>query len=203
MGHLRKQDAVEIAIQEAAGAPCVFTTGYTSRIAMSILDRSSHFYMVGSMGQAACVGLGVSLSLPGPVVVVDGDGSLAMNTSSLLSVGQSQEAFLLHLVLDDGTYDSTGGQRTPIVTASFVELARGSGYSSAHIVDSADQLRLMMRELVDGEPSRTLLHCRVEGIGSDGDGPPSRMSQDLDAHARRFGKSLQSRQTGPLPDRSS
>jgi sulfopyruvate decarboxylase subunit beta len=81
-----RSDVLRMVIRLAAHTPVVFTTGYTSREAHYLADRPNHFYMTGSMGMAGAIGMGIAASTYTPVVVVDGDGALLMNLSTLLLV---------------------------------------------------------------------------------------------------------------------
>ena len=61
--------------------------GFPSRELYEINDRSRNFYMIGSMGLASSIGLGLALSKPHEkVIVIDGDGSLLMNMGSLVTI---------------------------------------------------------------------------------------------------------------------
>ncbi|MEW1825296.1 thiamine pyrophosphate-dependent enzyme [Streptomyces sp. NPDC088196] len=118
-------------------AAVISTCGHISRDLFNFQDRDGNFYLVGSMGMAAPVGVGVALADPGrPVVVLDGDGSLAMNTGGMLSVGATG-ARLLHVALDNGVHGSTGGQRT-VPFEDPVAAALAFGYRRALSVDTPD-----------------------------------------------------------------
>ncbi|WP_420341080.1 thiamine pyrophosphate-dependent enzyme [Streptomyces xinghaiensis] len=83
--------------------------------------------MTGSMGLALSIGTGLAWETRRTTLVVDGDGSLLMNPSGLVAVGAAPGLPLVHLVLDDGRYDSTGGQLTPGRTTALIAWARASG----------------------------------------------------------------------------
>ncbi|MFJ2605359.1 thiamine pyrophosphate-dependent enzyme [Streptomyces sp. NPDC091279] len=109
---MQYEDVFRSVLTAFPSAAVISTCGHISRDLFNFEDRDGNFYLVGSMGMAAPVGVGVALADPGRLVVVlDGDGSLAMNTSGMLSVAAAG-ARLLHVVLDNGVHGSTGGQRT-------------------------------------------------------------------------------------------
>lgn len=118
-------------------AAVISTCGHISRDLFNFDDREGNFYLVGSMGMAAPVGVGVALADPNRMVVVfDGDGSLAMNTNGMLSVSAAGTR-ILHIVLDNGVHGSTGGQRT----MSFHDPAAAAlafGYRSAAVLENMD-----------------------------------------------------------------
>lgn len=105
----------------------VATTGFTSRDLFRICDRERNFYMQGSMGHASAIGLGVALS-GHPTVVVDGDGACLMHMGALALVGQASPQRFCHVVLDNGAYESTGGQRVVDRPVDFAGVARALGY---------------------------------------------------------------------------
>ena len=113
-------------------AAVVSTTGYTSRELFGVTGSKDHFYMQGSMGHAAAFGLGVALRNPAmPVVVLDGDGAAIMHLGTFSSVGAAAPTNLVHVVFDNGTYESTGGQVTTSHSTDFAGVAAAAGYASA------------------------------------------------------------------------
>jgi sulfopyruvate decarboxylase subunit beta len=183
-----KAEAIEIVVKAASNTPIVFTTGYSCRIAQSIADRDSHFYMTGSMGLAATIGTGISLSTGRTVVVVDGDGSLAMNPNCLLTAGSLPGLDLVHIVIDDGAYESTGGQSSPTARLDFCRLARAAGYSHAYRVSTSTALADRLAERLARHSGPVLLHCRV--TRNQAVPPPPRISIGLTRHAARFSRYL-------------
>ena len=102
--------------------------GFPSKELYSAGHRPSNFYMLGSMGMATPIGLGVSLSATKEVVVIDGDGSLLMNPGTLATAAYFSPANLTVFAVDNGSYGSTGDQ--PTLAGSCVDLeavARGFG----------------------------------------------------------------------------
>ncbi len=112
-------------------AAVVATTGKCGRELFTLADRAQHLYQVGSMGCAAAMGLGVALNVDNPVVVLDGDGALLMKMGSLATIGAEAPENLIHIVLDNATYDSTGGQPTVSPTTDFAQAAIACGYRHA------------------------------------------------------------------------
>ena len=95
--------------------------GFPSRELYQVLPQPSNFYMLGSLGLASAIGLGVSLFTKREVVVIDGDGSLLSNLGVLASIAQAALSNLTILAVDNGAHGSTGNQDTP--TARGVDLA--------------------------------------------------------------------------------
>jgi len=140
---LTRLAAIHIIAQSLSGREAVVsTTGKISRELYNSLDREGNFYMVGSMGCASAIGLGLALSCPQrPVVVLDGDGACLMKMGNLATIGHYQPRNLIHLVLDNEAYDSTGGQATTASTISLTDVARAAGYGSVRQIVEAEALR--------------------------------------------------------------
>ena len=104
--------------------------------------RAQNFYMLGSMGLAVPIALGVALAQPHRrVFALEGDGSLLMQLGCLATVASLAPRNLSILVFDNGVYQITGGQRTPAAAAGtdFVAIARGCGLANAAwAADEAD-----------------------------------------------------------------
>ncbi|MEV6165589.1 phosphonopyruvate decarboxylase [Streptomyces sp. NPDC052052] len=134
------------------GAAVVSTTGYTSRELFGVTGRKDHFYMQGSMGHAAAFGLGAALRTPGtPVVVLDGDGAAIMHLGTLSSVGAAAPANLVHVVFDNGTYESTGGQATTSHATDFAAVARAAGYRTACTATTVAEVTSALTEALAGD----------------------------------------------------
>ena len=72
--------------------PTVLANGYISREFFNVTDRKENFYMIGSMGLASAIGLGVALAQPERrILVFDGDGNvlMAMGTLAMIEIGRA------------------------------------------------------------------------------------------------------------------
>ena len=97
--------------------------------------------MLGSMGLASSIGLGLALSQPAPVYVIDGDGALLMNLGSLATIAREAPPNLCLIVIDNGVYGSTGNQPTARADGTdLAALARAAGCK--HVVEAADEQQL-------------------------------------------------------------
>jgi phosphonopyruvate decarboxylase len=111
------------------GTVIIATTGYTGRELFALADRPNQLYMVGSMGCAASIGLGLALTRRDlRVVVIDGDGAALMRMGSLATAGAYAGPNLYHLVLDNEAHDSTGAQATVSPCIRFAGIADACGY---------------------------------------------------------------------------
>jgi sulfopyruvate decarboxylase subunit beta len=187
---MNKTEAVRAVINESAAEPVIFTTGYSCRIAHGIADRPNHFYMTGSMGLASSIGIGIAQQTGQPTIVVDGDGSTLMNPVGLITAGMLDSLPLVHIVLDDGAYASTGGQAVPSSGADLSELARVCGYPTVWQVEDVDSLTALLRKEIPTCSAPVFVHCVLR----DADLPVSaRVDGDLDRNASRFGRYVRER----------
>ena len=110
----------------------VATTGFTGRELYAAADRVNQLYMVGSMGCASSLGMGLALSRPDKhVVVIDGDGAGLMRMGNMATIGAYAPANLTHILLDNEAHDSTGAQATVSPATDFAAIAADCGYAFA------------------------------------------------------------------------
>ena len=89
----------------------ITTTGMISREAFDIHDRPNNFYMLGSMGLLSSFGLGLALSFPDKRIwIIEGDGSALMSLGTLPLIASESPKNIVHFILDNESYESTGGQ---------------------------------------------------------------------------------------------
>ena len=163
-------------------AAIIATTGKTGRELFTLADRHQQLYQVGSMGCAGAMGLGVALNVKRPVIVIDGDGAALMKLGALATIGAYAPDNLLHLVLDNGVHDSTGGQATVSPGVSFAGAAQACGYRTSYLCDSLDGFAAA---LIDGLAGRKpcLIHLRTAPGSLNPLGRPTVAPRDV---ARRF-----------------
>jgi len=109
------------------------TTGFTGRELFAIDDRVNHLYMVGSMGCASALGLGLALARSDlHVVIIEGDGAALMRMGNFATLGSYAGSNLTHIVLDNEVHDSTGAQSTVSSNVKFADIASACGYAVAY-----------------------------------------------------------------------
>jgi phosphonopyruvate decarboxylase len=150
--------ALAAALKPLGREPLVHANGYICRESFSLGDRPQNFYMIGSMGLAPAIGLGIALARPDRMVVVfDGDGNLLMNLGILAQVGARQPANLVHCVFDNEVYGSTGNQSSPSRHVRLDRLAGAAGYRTSVGVTSAADLESAMRTALWGDGPHFIL----------------------------------------------
>lgn len=138
----------------------IATTGKSGRELFTLADREQHLYQVGSMGGAAGMALGVALNTAKRVVVIDGDGAALMKLGTLATIGAEAPANLIHILLDNGVHDSTGGQATVSASVDFAAVAVACGYGYAASCDDLDGFERALAEATTaGRPA--MIHLRI------------------------------------------
>lgn len=160
---LTRTQAIQLVLEELTGREAVIaTTGMTGRELFTVADRANHLYVVGGMGTASAIGFGVAHALPEqPVVVLDGDGAALMKLGSFATIGYYQPKNLLHIVLDNETHDSTGGQATSSPITRFAEIAAATNYQNAFSADRVEDIRTCLKTLRGGH-GPSLLHIKIQ-----------------------------------------
>jgi phosphonopyruvate decarboxylase len=157
-------------------AAVVTTTGYISRQLMATADRPGNLYLQGSMGHALAVGTGIALKRPEqPVVVVDGDGSLLIHLGATVTATAIAPKNLLHVVIDNAVYESTGGQPTTSERVDWTQFGSAAGYRSSRLCTTVDAIE---RALADARGNAGP-HLVVIAVAPLRDGPPPRISTSL------------------------
>jgi thiamine pyrophosphate-dependent acetolactate synthase large subunit-like protein len=126
-------------------------------------------YVPSAMGQAPSLGLGLAMALPDrEVIVFNGDGSMLMNLGSLVTIGSSGVSNLTIILLDNGVYEVTGGQRTAAAAGpfSFSELARSAGFPTVGRFELLDRWRSDAPALLRS-PGPRFVQLAVEPVRTD------------------------------------
>jgi len=162
-----RQDMLRAVQASAADSDVIVaTTGYTGRELYACEDRPNQLYMVGSMGCASSVGLGIALACPERrVIVLDGDGAVLMRMGALATVGYERPPNLVHVVLDNGVHESTGGQSTVAHSLDLPGVAVACGYPDVRSVDSPEGLAAALEGKAGG---LRFVHVKVKPGVPDG-----------------------------------
>jgi len=162
-------------------------TGYCGRELHQLIEGPNKFYMMGSMGCLASVGLGLAKENPGKrIYALDGDGALLMKMGTMSTVGYHAPENLVHICLDNGEYESTGGQPTTSTSTDFVEIARACQYRSANAVSSPEEFEQVILN-TQSNPGPHFI-CVEIASGTLKDLP--RPSESALVMAREFSRSL-------------
>lgn len=136
------------ALGEIAAAPAlrICNLGFSSRELYHVADAATTFYMLGSMGLASSIALGLALAQPRRVVAIDGDGSVLMNLGTLSSIGRYAGPNFTLVILDNGVHGSTGNQPTNTSHGTdLARVARACGVRNVRVVRDLRSLRQALR----------------------------------------------------------
>ena len=182
---MHRIDALNIIVRVRGDDLIVCNIGDPSRELYSVRDFPNQFYMLGSMGMASSIGLGIALARPDKgVVAIDGDGAVLMNLGSLTTIADQKPDNYLLVIVDNGVYGSTGGQ--PTCTARLADLAsiaRGAGVREVRVVHTEVELESSLGSMVSG-----VLVVKVDTVGADGmivDIPPRQIVDRFMAECQR------------------
>ena len=117
------------------------TTGKCGRELYEIEDSPNQLYMVGSMGCVSSLSLGIALKSRQKVIAIDGDSALLMRLGALSTNAyytRDRDNFC-HILLDNESHDSTGGQFNLSPFVDFSSIAKSCGYVNVHIAESLEE----------------------------------------------------------------
>jgi thiamine pyrophosphate-dependent acetolactate synthase large subunit-like protein len=166
-----RADAVaRVADRLPSGCLTIVCNGMIGRELHAHADSPARFYLIGAMGLAASVGLGLALVQPARTVVVfDGDGNVLMNMGALAGVAAAGTPNLFHVVFDNAAHGSTGNQRTISDRVPLERVAGAAGYRRTLRVRDEDALAVALtRFFVDPGPAMLLIEVakgNKPGIG--------------------------------------
>lgn len=152
----------------------VATTGRATREiydlrALSEAGHDTDFLNVGAMGHASSIATGIALVQKKRLVVcLDGDGAAIMHLGALTTAGKLNLPNFLHVVLNNGAHESTGGQPTAGFKANLTAIAENAGYKTVGAaVETERTLCDALKTLLSTEgPSFIDIHIR-QGTRSD------------------------------------
>lgn len=126
-------------------------------------QRPQNFYMLGSMGLASSIALGVALAQPRrKVFALDGDGSILMQLGALGTVAAVAPSNLCIVLWDNGIYQITGSQKTLTSgVADLVAIAKGAGLSQSDWAQDEDHFDALVERALNEDGPR-LIGVRID-----------------------------------------
>jgi len=126
---LIRKEAINIVAGKIGNQPIISANGFISRDLFEVCDKNSNFYMIGSMGLASSIGLGLALQNPKKMIYVfDGDGNILMNLGSLTTISKLKPKNFIHIIFDNSSHESTGGQPTSTNKISIDAIAKAVNF---------------------------------------------------------------------------
>ena len=147
-----RKDAIKITSKLVGDAPIISANGFISRDLFEVNDKNSNFYMIGSMGLASSIGLGVALkSTKKKIFVFDGDGNILMNLGSLITIGIIKPKNLVHVIFDNSSHESTGGQPTATNKIQLSKIAKSANYKVFQVKTKNQLVKILQKiKLIPG-----------------------------------------------------
>jgi phosphonopyruvate decarboxylase len=168
---MRRKDAIAALVEQSAGAITVTTEqaigAWRAAVPEAANEIPDHLDIVGAMGAASTIALGIALAQPQKrVIIVDGDGSLLMQLGSLVTIAGAAPANLFHFVFENGVYETSGSQPLPGEGRfDLMEMARAAGYAQSVRFADGEQFA---RELPDLLQRRGPVFISVQTEPEDG-----------------------------------
>ncbi len=143
----------------------ISTTGYTSRELMQLRkenkkNRGKDFYMVGGMGHSASVASGYALNSNKEVFCLDGDGSVLMHLGAMRTIGFLKNKNYKHVILNNNSHESVGGQPTNADGINFKKLIYSVGYKNYFKINSKNNIKITIKKFINSK-GPSLLEVKI------------------------------------------
>jgi sulfopyruvate decarboxylase subunit beta len=184
---ISRAQAMAALLELLTDQPLIVCNGFPSREVQKIADRPTHFYMIGSMGNAPAIALGVALAKPQKqVVTFDGDGNVLMGMGTLATVGALRPKNFIHVVFDNEVYGTTGNQPTISNIVALDKVAKAAGYVNVERVLDRDDLVYEYKDMLKKDGPSMLL-IKVNEFAEDA----GRVALDPPEVTKRFMKAIE------------
>jgi thiamine pyrophosphate-dependent acetolactate synthase large subunit-like protein len=129
---MKRDECFKILARHVADEVVVST--YSSAVDwLALGERTLNYFSVGAMGLDSSHALGLALGRPDKrVICLQGDGSFLMNLGCLVTIAAAAPKNLVHLVVQNGTYEANGSHPIPNNNADFAAMAKSAGYPHAY-----------------------------------------------------------------------
>ena len=143
----------------------ISANGFISRDLFTIIDKSPNFYMIGSMGLSSSIGLGVALKNPRrKIFVFDGDGNILMNLGSLVTIGITKPKNLVHVIFDNSSHESTGGQPTVTNKIQLSKIAKSANYKVFQVKTKNQLINIFQKIKLISGPIMVIVKIKKGGV---------------------------------------
>ncbi len=141
-----REEIIRHIVSVSGEDPIVSTTGKASRELFEIREANhqSHkydFLTVGSMDHSSSIALGVAINKPDRKIwCIDGDGAVLMHMGAMAVIGANVSKNLIHVVINNSSHETVGGQPTVASKIDLVTIAKACGYKNVVSVVSFEAL---------------------------------------------------------------
>ena len=146
-----REDIIKHIVAVSKDDTIVSTTGKASRELFEIREANHQghthdFLTVGSMGHSSSIALEIALQKPEKKIwIIDGDGAALMHMGSMAVLAANKPNNIVHIVINNGSHETVGGQPTVLGDADLVKIAQGCGYPNIFSVDNFIDLDLQLQ----------------------------------------------------------
>ncbi len=178
---LEREDVIKsiiTALEKTNNYHIISTTGMISRELYSLRERLNQthekdFLVVGSMSYASTISLGIALSKPHKkIVCLDGDGSFLMHMGNSAFNGTTNVDNFIHILLNNASHDSVGGQATIIENINVIDIAKACGYNWTYSCNSKESLLLSLEDALN-KKGKIFMEIKVQKRKDSNLGRPS------------------------------
>lgn len=159
---MERIEAIKIIAESLEDELVICNIGFPSRELYNVKDSPTHFYMLGSMGMASSIGLGLALSSKRKVVVFDGDGSVLMNMGTLVTIFSQDPENMIFVIFDNQCYGSTGSQCTYTTKIDLHEVAKSIGFKNTFVFEE----KIDFKKALDAK-GPVFVHMKVKPGNAD------------------------------------
>jgi len=144
---LIRKEAVQLIAKEIGNQPIISANGFMSRDLYETNEKKSNFYMIGSMGLASSIGLGIALKKPKKKIhVFDWDWNILINLGSL------KPKNLIHFIFDNNSHESTGGQPCNSSQIELKKIGDAAKFKTYKITNANEIKKIMLKIKKDTGP---------------------------------------------------
>ncbi|CAF2560077.1 unnamed protein product [Rotaria sp. Silwood2] len=186
---LTREEALQCVISHFQHRDVVVgTTGMLSRELFELRMKRDDgherdFLTVGGMGHASSIALGIAIQKPNRTIYcLDGDGAVLMHMGILANIAAAAPSNFKHIVFNNGTHDSVGGQ--PTVAGdhkqfSLCHIAQGCGYKHVMIATNQNEIKEAMEKMrTINNDGPVLLELRIKTGHRKNLGRPTRSTNE-------------------------
>lgn len=165
---MSREEAIEV-ILDHMPTDTVYsaTTGRATRELFFLREKRNEtkahdFLNVGAMGHASSVALGIALEKPErKVVVLDGDSAAMMHMGAMTMVSKLEAPNLMHVVLNNGSHESVGGQPSAGHRIDFTKIAEACGYATVGKAVTTEEELIRAVEELSNCGKASFIDCRI------------------------------------------
>jgi thiamine pyrophosphate-dependent acetolactate synthase large subunit-like protein len=166
MNKMNRMDLTRLILARIGDGPVVASLGNTSFDLFEAGDRPQNFYVLGSMGLASSLGLGLAMAQPDRrIVVLEGEGGTLMNLGILASIGWRAPKNYILIVWDNEQFQITGGQPIATSLTNLAHVAKAAGIANAYMPEDREEFATLFDQALH-EDGPWVIVAKVDGAGA-------------------------------------